>query len=40
MRKMRDWVAVEAHFMKGGAMKDRKKEKSKKSCRDKETEYE
>lgn len=33
--KTRNWVAVAAHFRKAGAMKDRKKEASKKACRGK-----
>jgi len=31
--KYRDWNAVNAHFMKSGPMKDRKKEGKKKLCR-------
>jgi hypothetical protein len=31
--KGRNWVAVAAHFRKGGAMKDRKKEANRKACR-------
>lgn len=34
-RKPRDWLAVDAHFRKGGAMKDKKKESNKKFCRSK-----
>ena len=34
-RKQRDWLAVDAHFRKGGAMKDKKKEEAKKACRGK-----
>ncbi len=33
--KTRNWVAVAAHFRKGGAMQDRKKEKQRKLCRGK-----
>ena len=36
--KERNWIAVAAIQKKGGAHKDRKKEKSKKACRDKPTE--
>ena len=34
-RKQRDLFAISAHFRKGGAMKDQKKEDSKKKCRGK-----
>ncbi len=33
--KQRNWVAVDAHFRKGGAMQDRKKQQNKKLCRGK-----
>ena len=33
--KTRNWQAVNAHFRKAGAMKDRKKESNKKACRGK-----
>ena len=33
--KTRNWVAVDAHFRKGGAMQDRKKESKRKACRGK-----
>jgi hypothetical protein len=33
--KSRNWLAVHAHMRKGGPMKNRKKEKNKKSCRKK-----
>tara|TARA_B100000424_G_C22933518_1_gene496639 strand:- start:1601 stop:1744 length:144 start_codon:yes stop_codon:yes gene_type:complete len=33
--KSRNWVAVSAHFRKGGAMQDRKKESKRKACRGK-----
>ena len=31
--RTRNWVAVAAHFRKGGAMKDCKKEANRKACR-------
>jgi hypothetical protein len=31
--KTRNWLAVAAHFRKGGAMPDRKKEMNRKKCR-------
>lgn len=37
--KTRNWVAVSAHFRKGGAMKDRKKEANRKVCRGKVKDY-
>jgi len=33
--KSRNWLAVHAHFRKGGAMKYRKKEANKRACRQK-----
>ena len=33
--KRRNWIAVSAHFRRGGAMKDRKKAANKKACRGK-----
>jgi len=33
--KVRNWAAVAAHFRKGGAMTDRKKESKRKACRGK-----
>jgi hypothetical protein len=33
--KRRNWIAVAAHFRRGGAMKDRKKAANKKACRGK-----
>jgi len=33
--KARNWLAVHAHFRRGGAMKDRKKEANKRACRQK-----
>ncbi len=33
--KVRNWIAVSAHFRRAGAMKDRKKEADKKKCRKK-----
>jgi len=35
MPKTRNWLAVSAHFRRGGAMKDRKKAANKKACRGK-----
>jgi len=37
--KTRNWTAVAAHFRRGGAMVDRKKEANRKKCRGKNNEW-
>jgi len=38
LKKPRNWFAVHAHFRKAGSHKDKRKEQSKKACRERITE--